>query len=164
MSASLMFPLLLIWLHILAAVTWIGGMMFLSFVLVPLVRKRSATPEFMLIFRSAAQRFRIVVWLAIVTLLSTGPMLLHGRGISTIDMTQWPPILLVKAGLVVVLLLVTFVHDLLLGPLASRSSAIPACAQTAWGQILLRTSRWVPRLALAVALGVLLVAVVLVRS
>jgi copper resistance protein D len=159
-----MLSLLVIWLHILAAVAWIGGMMFLSFVLVPLVRKRSGTPEFMSIFRSAAQRFRIVVWLAIVTLLGTGPMLLHGRGISTIDMTQWPPILLVKAGLVVVLLLVTIVHDLLLGPLASRSSTMPACTQTAWGQVLLRTSRWVPRLALAVALGVLLVAVVLVRS
>ena len=159
-----MFSLVVTWVHILAAVAWIGGMMFLSFVLVPLVRKRSETPEVMSIFRSAAQRFRIVVWLAIVTLLSTGPVLLHGRGISTIDLAQWPPILLVKAGLVVVLLLLTFIHDLLLGPLTSRSSAMPAFAQTAWEQIPLRTSRWVPRLALAVALGVLLVAVVFVRS
>jgi uncharacterized membrane protein len=159
-----MFPFVVIWLHIVAAVAWIGGMIFLSLVLAPLVRTRSEAPEFMSIFRSAAQRFRIVVWVAIVTLLSTGPMLLQGRGISTIDMTQWPPILLVKAGLVVVLLLLTFVHDLLLGPLISRSSAKPVGAQTAWEQVLLRTSRWVPRLALAVALGVLLVAVVLVRS
>jgi uncharacterized membrane protein len=159
-----MFSLVVIWLHIVAAVAWIGGMIFLSLVLAPLVRTRTETTEFISIFRSAAQRFRIVVWVAIVTLLSTGPMLLHGRGISSIDMTQWPPIFLVKAGLVVVLLLLTVVHDLLAGSVTSRSSAISVGAQTAWEQVLQRTSRWVPRLTLAVALGVLLVAVALVRS
>lgn len=155
---------IVVWLHILAAVAWIGGMMFLSLVLAPLVRRESAAPGYTVIFRSAAQRFRIVVWLAIVILLSTGPILLHGRGISTIDLTQWPPIFFVKAGLVVVLALLTFLHDVLLGPLTSRSSAIAGCAQTAREQILLRTSRWVPRLALAVALGVLLLAVIFVRA
>jgi uncharacterized membrane protein len=159
-----MFSLVVIWLHIVAAVAWIGGMIFLSLVLAPLVRNQKAVPELTALFRSAAQRFRIVVWVAIVTLLSTGPALLHGRGIPMVDVTQWPPIFLVKAGLVVVLLLLTVVHDLLLGPLISRSSAKPVCAQTAWEAVLLRTSRWVPRLALAVALGVLLVAVALVRS
>ena len=159
-----MFLLIAIWLHILAAVAWIGGMMFLSLVLAPLVRRESAVPAFTVFFRSTAQRFRIVVWLAIVILLSTGPILLHGRGISTSDMTQWPPIFFVKAVLVVVLLLLTLLHDLLLGPLATRSKAIPPRAQSAWKQIFLGASRWVPRLALAVALGVFLVAIVLVRS
>jgi len=159
-----MFLLIAIWLHILAAVAWIGGMMFLSLVLAPLARRESAAPAVTVIFRSTAQRFRIVVWLAIVILLGTGPILLHGRGISTIDMTQWPPIFFVKAVLVVVLLLLTFMHDLLLGPLASRSKARSSRAQTAWEQIFLGASRWVPRLALAVALGVFLVAIVLVRS
>jgi uncharacterized membrane protein len=157
------FSLVVIWLHLVAAVAWIGGMMFLSLVLAPLVRNQKAA-ELTVPFRSAAQRFRIVVWVAIVILLSTGPVLLHGRGISTIDVRQWPSVFLVKAGLVAVLLLLTVVHDLLLGPLISQSSAKPACAQAAWEQVLIRTSRWVPRLALAVALGVLLVAVVLVRS
>ena len=48
----------LVVLHILAAVTWIGGMIFLSLVLAPLVRGRKAAPEFMALFRSAALRFR----------------------------------------------------------------------------------------------------------
>lgn len=159
-----MFLLVVVWLHILAAVAWIGGMMFLSLVLAPLARRESAAPGLTVFFRSVAQRFRIVVWLAIVILLSTGPMLLHGRGISTVDMTQWPPIFFVKAGLVVLLLMLTFLHDVLLGPLTSRSKSIPPPAQTAWEQIFLGTSRWVPRLALAVALGVLFVAVMFVRS
>ena len=45
-------------LHILAAITWIGGMTFLSFVLAPLLRKGSATPDLMTLFRAAARRFR----------------------------------------------------------------------------------------------------------
>lgn len=32
----------LVWLHVLAAVSWIGGMIFLSLVLAPLVRSRKA--------------------------------------------------------------------------------------------------------------------------
>jgi uncharacterized membrane protein len=51
----------LVWLHVLAAVSWIGGMIFLSLVLAPLVRNRKAAPEFMALFRSAARRFRFVV-------------------------------------------------------------------------------------------------------
>lgn len=159
-----MFLLVVVWLHILAAVAWIGGMMFLSLVLAPLARRETAAPGLTVFFRSAAQRFRIVVWLAIVILLSTGPILLHGRGIPTVDMTQWPPIFFVKAGLVVLLLMLTFLHDVLLGPLTSRSKAIPSRAQTAREKIFLGTSRWVPRFALAVALGVLFVAVMFVRS
>jgi len=159
-----MLPLVVVWLHILAAVVWIGGMMFLSLVLAPLVRRENTVPGYTVLFRSAAQRFRLVVWLAIGILLSTGPVLLRGRGISSIDMTQWPPVFLVKAALVVVLLLLTFLHDLLLGPLVSRNSTIPARVRTVREQIFVRASRWVPRLALAVALGVLFVAVIFVRS
>lgn len=159
-----MFFLIVVWFHVLAAVAWIGGMMFLSLVLVPAVRKGNGSPEFMPIFRSIARRFRIVVWLAIGILLSTGPILLYRRGISTLDMTQWPAIVFLKAGLVVILLLLTFLHDLLSGPPAGRSSAISSCAQTIWESILLGSSRWVPRLALAVALGVVLAAVALARS
>ncbi|HWV44791.1 MAG TPA: hypothetical protein VN039_02010, partial [Nitrospira sp.] len=59
----------LVVLHILAAVTWIGGMIFLSLVLAPLVRGRKAAPEFMALFRSAALRFRPIVWVAIAVLL-----------------------------------------------------------------------------------------------
>ena len=72
----------LVWLHVLAAVSWIGGMIFLSLVLAPLVRSRKAAPEFMALFRSGARRFRFGVWGAIAVLLSTGPMLLQQRGLS----------------------------------------------------------------------------------
>jgi uncharacterized membrane protein len=78
----------LVSLHVLASVSWIGGMIFLSLVLAPLVRSRQAAPECMALFRSAALRFRIVVWLAMGVLLTTGPVLLSQRGM---EVTNPPP-------------------------------------------------------------------------
>ncbi|MBH0185268.1 MAG: hypothetical protein HP477_07615 [Nitrospira sp.] len=120
-----MFSVLVV-LHILAAVAWIGGMIFLSLVLAPLVVSRKAAPEFMALFRLAALRFRIVVWTAIGILLTTGPMLLAQRSIDMMNPATWPGILTLKLGLVAVLLLLTFSHDLVLGPKVSQTRAIPA--------------------------------------
>ena len=151
-------------LHVLAAVTWVGGMMFLSLVLAPLVRGRKAAPEFMALFRSAALRFRPVVWVAMVILVSTGPMLLSRRGIHVTDPASWPGIVTVKLVLVSLLLFLTLLHDLLLGPRVSRVSAIPESQRTSGEQMVFKTARWLPRLSLLIALAVVIAAVVLARS
>lgn len=151
-------------LHVLAAVTWIGGMIFLSLVLAPLVRSRKAAPEFMALFRSAALRFRPLVWIAMVILVSTGPMLLSRRGIHVTDPASWPGIVTVKLALVSLLLFLTLLHDLLLGPRVSRVSAIPESQRTSGDQMVFKTARWLPRVSLLLALGVLIAAAVLARS
>lgn len=156
--------LLLVWLHLLAAVSWIGGMIFLSLVLAPLVRSREATPVLMALFRLAARRFRSVVWTAVVLLLTTGPLLLHQRGLSVLAPTEWPHVLRIKLGLVSVLLLLTVAHDLLLGPSVKRISAMSASARSRWEQTLVRMASWVPRVGVLLALGVLFAAVKLARS
>ena len=138
-------------------------MIFLSLVLAPLVKGRQAAPEFMALFRSAARQFRFVVWSAIALLLSTGPVLLHQRGLSFVDPTGWPQVLRIKLGLVAALLLLTFVHDLLLGSQMRKLSAIPTDARSSWERTIVRISSWVPRVALLLALGVLVAAVVLAR-
>lgn len=156
--------IVLIWLHLLAAVTWIGGMIFLSLVLAPLVRGRKAAPEFMALFRSAARRFRVVVWSAMVLLLSTGPALIHQRGLSFFNPSEWPLVLRVKLGLVGALFLLTLVHDLLLGPQMSKITALTEKDRSSKERALVRTSSWVPRIALLISLGVLAAAVLLTRS
>jgi len=158
-----MFSVLVV-LHILAAVAWVGGMMFLSLVLAPLVRGRKAVPEFMALFRSAALRFRPLVWVAMVILVSTGPMLLSRRGIHVTDPASWPGIVTVKLALVSLLLFLTLLHDLLLGPRVSRVSAIPESQRTTGEQFVFKTARWLPRVSLLLALGVVIAAVVLARS
>jgi copper resistance protein D len=154
----------LIWLHLLAAISWIGGMIFLSLVLAPLVRQRKAVPEFLALFRSAALKFRIVVWGAVAVLLSTGPLLLSQRGISIMYPGQWSRLVQIKIGLVLVLLILTVAHDLILGPQIRNIGAIPEAARSSWEQALMRTSSWLPRLALVLALCVVLAAAMLARS
>lgn len=151
-------------LHILAAITWIGGMIFLSLVLAPLVRSRKAAPEFIALFRSAALRFRILVWAAIGVLLTTGPMLLSLRSIDAMEPASWPRIVTIKLTLVALLLLLTFLHDLLLGPKVSRVGTIAESQRTTGEKIIFKTARWLPRFSLLVALAVVVAAAVLARS
>lgn len=69
-----------------------------------------------------------------------------------------------KLGLVGALLLLTFAHDLLLGPQVRKISAIPEGARSSWQRTMVHTSSWVPRVALLLALGVLVAAVIIARS
>ena len=153
----------LITVHILAAIVWVGGMLFLSLVLAPLIRSRKAAPEFMALFRSAALRFRVVAWAAIGMLLITGPMLLSQRGIALTLPSSWPDIVRLKLALVGVLLVLTVLHDLVLGPRISHAVAIPEASRTAWEHLVVRTARWLPRVSLLLALAVVIAAAVLAR-
>jgi copper resistance protein D len=154
----------LVILHILAAVSWVGGMIFLSLVLAPLVRSRKAVPEFMALFRSAALRFRPIVWVAMTILVMTGPMLLSLRGVAVASPSSWPGIVMVKLTLVALLLFLTLLHDLVLGPQVSRVSAIPESQRTGGEQVVFKTARWLPRLSLLLALAVVITASLLARS
>lgn len=154
----------LVVLHLLAAVTWVGGMIFLSLVLAPLVRGRKAAPEFMAMFRSAALRFRPIVWIAMAILLITGPMLLSHRGLSVMAPASWPGIVTMKLTLVALLLFLTLLHDLVLGPQVSRVSAIAESQRTTGEQVIFKSARWLPRLSLLIALAVVVAAAVLARS
>ncbi len=151
-------------LHLLAAITWVGGMVFLSLVLAPLVRGRKAAPEFMALFRSAALRFRPIVWIAMAILLTTGPMLLSGRGMHVMDPASWSGIVTMKLSLVGLLLFLTLLHDLVLGPRVSHVSTIPESQRTTGEQIIFKTARWLPRLSLLIALAVVVAAAMLARS
>ena len=99
--------LLLVWLHLLAAVAWIGGMVFLSLVLVPILRHEPFALQRGALIRAVALRFRLVVWVAIGVLLTTGPLLLLSRGLSFGDPGGRPAVLAVKLILIAILLALT---------------------------------------------------------
>ncbi|NGZ98954.1 MAG: hypothetical protein CV089_23075 [Nitrospira sp. WS110] len=151
-------------LHILAAMTWIGGMIFLSLVLAPLVRGRKAAPEFMALFRSAALRFRPIVWVAIAVLLTTGPLLLSQRGIQPTSPDSWSGIVTVKLTLVGLLVVLTLLHDLVFGPQVSRVSAIAESQRTTGERVVFKSARLLPRLSLLIALAVVIAGAMLARS
>lgn len=154
----------LVWLHLLAAVVWIGGMLFLSLVLAPVMRSRAAVPEWPAMFRTAALRFRWMVYGAIVVLLSTGPLLVYERGVLLLSPAGWPPALQLKLALVVVLLMLTAVHDLVLGPQMRSLAAKSDQMRTPWEQALTIVSAWLPRVSVLFSLAVLAAAAVLARS
>lgn len=155
---------LLVWLHLVAAISWIGGTIFLSVVLVPVLKRAPFAPQKSLIFRAIARRFRSVVWGAIAILLLTGPLLLHQRGISIADPASWPMVLMAKLGLVTVLLLLTLTHDLILGPRVGRILQLPMERRTRIDQALVRWSPWIARFSLLLTLAILFAAVLLVRT
>jgi len=154
----------LVWLHVLAAVSWIGGTIFLSAVLVPVLRREPFASQRGVLIRTTALRFRSIVWSAIAILLLTGPMLLHQRGISVMNPSEWPTILSVKLGLVAVLLLVTMAHDLIIGPRVGRILQLPVESRTSSDHAMVVWSPWIARSSLLLTLAVLLAAVVLVRT
>jgi copper resistance protein D len=155
---------LLVWLHMLAAVSWIGGSVFLSVVLLPVLRREPFASQRAMLIRTTALRFRVVVWGAIATLLLTGPLLLHQRGIPISNPTGWPMVLEIKLGLVAILLLFTVTHDLIIGPRVGRILQIPAERRTSSDHALVAWSPWFARSSLILTLAVLLAAVVLVRT
>ncbi len=154
----------LTFLHVLAAVSWIGGMVFLSAVVVPVLRQPSLASYRATLFAPLARQFRIVVWAAILLLLATGPLLVVARGHELLHPATWPAILRVKLTLVAVLLAISLLHDLMIGP---RVAVIIRKAEPDRTPAERRLVRWAPLLArgnLLLGLAVLFAAVLLARS
>ena len=74
--------LISVWLHIMAAVVWIGGTIFLALVLIPAIRR----PEFgsiaLELIRWTVLRFRLVGWICFAVFIVTGTMNLIFRGVT----------------------------------------------------------------------------------
>lgn len=155
---------LLVWLHLLAAVAWVGGMLFLSLVLVPELKRQAAEVPRAGLFRAVARRFRLLVWGAVASLLVTGPLLLLFRVPSLTDLSAWPTAAKVKLSLVAALLFVASLHDFWLGPKVGRLKALPDAIRSPADHLQLTLAPWIARGILLLALLVLLAAVVLARS
>lgn len=107
-----------LWLHILAAIAWIGGMIFLTLVVVPVERKiQDPGLRYDLVNRIGI-RFKYLGWGSILVLVTTGTYTalqkLHAWG----DFlgTGYGRTLILKLALVSLMLLLSILHDFYLGP------------------------------------------------
>lgn len=161
--------LLSVLVHVLAAMTWIGGMAFLVLVVVPVTRRLPDRRLAVRLIRDTGRRFRTVGWACLLVLLATGVtnLLLRGIGPSLWvrpDFWAGPfgQTLAWKLVFVGAIGLLSLVHDFLVGPRASerldRDPADPAA------QRLRRTAAWMGRLNLLLSLIVLAFALMLVRG
>lgn len=119
---------LVVTLHVLAALLWLGGMLFLAAVGAPVLRGVSDPTVRQELFRRLGSRFRAVGWASIGVLLVTGLANLHLRGVLSVEVmgsaafwtTPFGRALGWKLALVGVMLSIQAVHDFIHGPRASR--------------------------------------------
>ena len=107
--------------HVLAACVWVGGTVALVFAAVPVLR-RAEGPARAEAMRALGRRWRPLGWGAMAVAILTGLWLAEDAGAlhrESLD-TRYDRILLVKAGLVVLLIVGSLVHNLVLGPRLQR--------------------------------------------
>lgn len=157
-----------VWLHILAATAWIGGMFFLVLVVVPWLR-RSPSADAGAFLRETGLRFRGVGWACFGILALTGAFNLWTRGVRPYDFVDgdWlaSPFghsVVAKLGLFGIVLALSAVHDFVVGPQATAALAQdPRSAQT---RLWRRRASWLGRANVLLALALVAVAVTLVRG
>lgn len=158
-----------VWIHILAAMVWIGGAAFIALVLVPALRREDFRERSPAILRAAAMRFRTVGWVSLSVLVVTGLSNLMLRGISLSSLfdgafyaTRFGQALAAKLAIVAMILGIGAVHDFILGPraaaviLADPSSEAAARAR--------RKASLMGRFTLLLGLAAVAVAVALARG
>lgn len=157
----------IVYLHIISAVIWLGGMLFLAMVMVPLAR-RDAEVGFAAL-RAAAKKFVPVAWASMVVLAGTGAYLAWTHwdvrpGTFFTGESHFIQFLQMKTGLFVIVILLSLAHDFWLGPrmmdrlAAARSSGSPL--PTGPARLLVQ---WAARVNLLLVLAVVALAVLLTR-
>jgi len=155
--------------HILAAIIWVGGMLFMSLMLVPALRQMGNPGLTARMIQSVGRRFRWIGWGCLLVLIITGFLNLHARGISWPVLTSpdfWSSsfgkILAWKLWLFGGIVLLSVVHDGVIGPKyrALVQSPVPAARADGYR----KAASWMGRLTLALSVVVVILAVMLVRG
>lgn len=154
-------------IHVLAAIIWLGGMLFLALVGAPVLRQVEPPALRARLFQQLGLRFRTVGWIALGVLIVTGVLNLHLR-----DLLRWEILgsgvfwggaygtaLAVKLSAVAIMLVLSLLHDFVLGPAASR---VPPGSDAALA--LRRRASWLARVNAMVALVLIIAAVRLTRG
>jgi putative copper resistance protein D len=158
-----------IWLHILAAIVWIGGMAFFALVIVPVTRReefRSSAPA---LIQRTGIRFRSLGWFCIALLALTGIVNLAYQG------TGWENIwsgalwhgalgtvLVFKLALFLIIVVLSLLHDFIIGPRATAAGLDNPASPQAMRYS--RYARWMGRLNLLLALSAVALGIMLVRG
>lgn len=117
--------------HVLAAMLWLGGMFFLGVVGAPVLRHIEPAAARQRVFQQLGTRFRAAGWWSIAVLIGTGLINMACRG-----WLHWHAVLgaaafwrsgtgralALKLVAVAAMLVVSAIHDFVLGPVAGRAA------------------------------------------
>jgi len=111
-------PTIVLWIHILAATAWVGGMIFLSLIVVPVERGVQDPKLRYELVNKIGTRFKYLGWGSIILLTITGVYNALQK-IGTWDAltnTGYGRTLLLKLALVFLMFTLSALHDFYLGP------------------------------------------------
>ena len=153
--------------HVLAAMLWLGGMLFLAAVGAPVLRTVEPAALRARLFEELGRRFRGVGWACIGVLVGTGLLNLHFAGVFRggrwLDGAFWGSgygrALAWKTAAVGAMITFSALHDFWLGPRASRLVPGSPAALAARGR-----SAWLARINALVGVAVVVAAVRLARG
>ena len=118
------FYLFVRWIHVIAAVVWVGGNLILAMVIVPHFRQNLPPVERIKVLTQIGKRFEPVVWGCIVVLFFTG----IANIFDVLDITSLAPItnafmrtFLIKIVLFFVLIILTVLHSMIFAPRLSAA-------------------------------------------
>lgn len=157
-----------VFLHLILAAYWLGGMLFTVAVLVPATRKGALSSQKGLLFRELGSRFSRQSWLIFPMLLLTGIFALYGRGFDSATLmsgmfwsSEYGTRLSSKLSLFAGMMIISGVHDFWLGPEAARR--MEQGREDDCTNRFRMASRWAGRINLLIGLAILFFAVSLVR-
>ena len=158
-----------VFFHILSAITWVGGMLFIAAVVVPTTRKEVDRLLAARLTRKMGERFRAVSWVCLGMLVLTGLFnLSHHNTLSRALLlpifwrSEFGRILAIKLVLVFSILILSLLHDFILGPrvMALLESDHPDLTAVVRQR---KSVTWLARLNLLLALGVVMCGILLAR-
>lgn len=128
---------LITWIHLAAAITLIGGLLFSQLVLTPVARKAPSDLKAGEVLRLSGRRFRTVTWVSLIILILTGAyQMLNESGSARIE-TTWGVVLMLKLFLFAIAFGLLLIHDFIIDPYAPSSQdtapsspPVPARAET----------------------------------
>jgi uncharacterized membrane protein len=161
--------LLSVWLHVLSAIAWIGGMFFLVLVVVPWLKGGGGGVDAARFLRQTGTRFRNISWVCFAIVLVTGSYALWMRGVrpSSFGDPDWLAssfgrLVLLKLTVFTTVLVVSVVHDLVIGPAAT--AAIAADPRSDAAAVLRRRASLLARVNVLLALVLVAIGDLLVRG
>ncbi len=118
-----------LFLHVISAIFWVGGMLFITLVVAPFLKTMPDPADRSKVYQFVGKKYRKLGWIAIIILLVTGPILLYsfyglsvpGVFMAPVHTTAVGMTVSIKLGLVFLLVLSSLIHDFWLGPKARNS-------------------------------------------
>ena len=132
------------WLHVMSAIIWVGGTIFASLVLQPILAKNLPPQQRMPLYHLMGNRFKVIQTVCLLTLIATGSFKLWPfRHQPEAFASFYGHVLEIKLTLVALVTLLTYLHSYVWGPRLTALAQSPGSPEFAavlrklyvWGRI-----------------------------